>query len=108
MRRPALGDASVLARVLMPHPLSRWPWVLRRIMAEARRADQVRLSTGRAHPIWGDGSLMAAGLRRPCLPEPFLDDTRYRWALILVLIAIEPSLSRKTGRAGVRDRVSNG
>ncbi len=107
MRRPALGDAAVLARVLIKAPLNRWPWVLARILEEARKADAHRLGTGRPHPLWGDGSLMAAGLRRGAFAEPFLDDARYRWALILVLVALGPSLSRRTGKARSQDQASD-
>ncbi|MGR3464713.1 DUF7742 family protein [Limimaricola sp.] len=41
-----------------------------RIVGEARAADAWRKRMGRAHPLWGDGSLMAAALRHPAAPLP--------------------------------------
>jgi hypothetical protein len=67
-------DAVAAARVLLRHRRERRPWVLHRMLAEATCADACRRRTGRMHPRWGDGSLMAAALRRPSATEPPLSD----------------------------------
>jgi hypothetical protein len=42
--------------------------------------------TGRNHPLFGDGSLMAAALQHRCVPEPSLEDREFRLCLALVLV----------------------
>jgi hypothetical protein len=56
-------------------------------------ADEWRRSTGRTHPRWGDGSLMAAALRRPCDGEPALSDPSWCRLVAYVYIALANSAS---------------
>ena len=58
------------------------------MLAEADAADAWRLRTGRMHPIWGNGTLMAAALRRAAAPEPPLHDRAYCAALSLTYAAL--------------------
>lgn len=107
MRPARLGDATAAARVLLARPEGRWPWVMARMLAEARAADGRVRARGRPHPRWGDGSLMAAALRRRPGPEPALDDARFRRALVAVLAGLEaldqPRMQdRQRGTAGSR------
>lgn len=68
--RPLLhGDIDVAARVLMLLPPEGRGPLIRRIIAEACAADAYRKRHGRAHALWGDGTLMAA-LARPCARAP--------------------------------------
>lgn len=83
-----LGDAAAAARVLRERPEASWPWVLARMLAEARRAFAHHRALGRPHPRYGDGSLMAAALRRNPEPAPRLEDARFRRALMAVLAAL--------------------
>ena len=85
MRRLLHGDVVAVARVLMDRDPRRWPWGLCRMRREAHRAQLWRVRSGRQHPLWGDGSLASAALRRHPRREPPLSDRRYRWALIFVL-----------------------
>lgn len=88
MRAPHHGDAVSAARVLLGVQPSRRAWVLARMLREADLAEaRVRLGQG-AHPIWGDGALMSAALRRRPLPEPPLSDGDYCGCLGLVFIAL--------------------
>ena len=80
-----LGDASAVARVLRQTPGHRRAWVHRRLLREADRAAVHLALTGRAHPIWGNGSLMAAALRRRPGSEPTLDDADFCLCLAIVL-----------------------
>ena len=50
------------------------------------------------HPLWGDGSLMAAALRRPVVPEPDLSDADYLRALLRVLEALDRAQPRAQDR----------
>ena len=73
----ALNAAAVVAKV---HPA--WcRWVLLRMLAEAAAADRHRQRTGRAHPRWGDGSLMTAARRRLQYENRRLSDRVFRSAL---------------------------
>ena len=80
-----MGDVIAAARVLAPWPRACRPKLLWRLVQEAAHADAHRRRTGRMHPAWGDGSLMAAALRRRVAKEPSLADEDYREAVILVL-----------------------
>ena len=93
--RPILhGDVVSAARVLLKTPGDARGACLSRMMDEARWADAYRKRTGRAHPCWGDGSLMAAALRRNPAAEPEIEDPEYCQCLVLVL---EGLLSRRSG-----------
>lgn len=81
-------DAIAAARVLLRHPRERWPWVLHRMLTEAAMAHAWRRRTGRAHPRWGDGSLMAAALRRPSANEPPLSDPAWCRLMAYVYLAL--------------------
>lgn len=82
-----MGDACSAARALLATRPGRRDWVLRRIFAEARRAGQWRRAGLGPHPVYGDGSVMTAALRRPTLAEPDLTDPDYCACLIMVLNA---------------------
>lgn len=101
MRRVFLGDALAAARALLGAPSSRRAWVLRRMIAEAQAADRYCQLTRRMHPLWGDGSLMSAALRRRSVPEPFLDDPEYRACVIDVLTELP---SRRKGQPRAQDK----
>lgn len=81
-------DAVAAARVLLRHRRERRPWILHRMLAEAAIADDWRLRTGRVHPRWGDGSLMAAALRRPTANEPPLSDPAWCRLVAYVYLAL--------------------
>jgi hypothetical protein len=88
MRAVLHGDVVAAARVLLALPDSARASCLDRMLDEARWADAYRKRTGRAHPLWGNGSLMAAALRRPARPEPALGDAEYCRCLIAVFEAL--------------------
>ena len=81
-------DAVAAARVLLRYPRERRPWILHRMLAEAVTADDWRRRTGRAHPRWGDGSLMSAALRRPAVNEPPLSDPVWCRLVAYVYLAL--------------------
>jgi len=83
-----LGDASAVARVLRAAPFARREWLLERMLREAGRARAHVRRTGRAHPCWGDGSLMAVALRRRPMGEPALSDCVFCRCLARVLLRL--------------------
>lgn len=89
MQKLRLGDVSAAARALRLHPERRWAWVIRRLLAEARAGAAHLTARGRPHPRYGDGTLMAAALRRAPAPAPTLEDARFRRALVAVLLAMD-------------------
>ncbi len=58
------------------------------MLAEADLADQYRRTTGKRHPLWGDGSLMSVALARPYAPEPALDNPDYAACMALIFEAL--------------------
>lgn len=92
------GDISTAARAVMMHPKSeRWAFACR-LIDHARSANHFLTQTGRAHPLWGSGSLMSAARRCPCAAEPGFDDWDYAEATILVLQALHLGANKKKGR----------
>lgn len=88
MRRVLHGDAVTAARALLAVSPEARAGLLAEIFAEAEAADAYRKRTGRAHPVWGTGSLMSAALGRDCAPEPCLDDPDYAACLAQVFTAL--------------------
>ncbi len=84
-----LGDAAMAARALCGVGPSRRGWLLRRLMLETRRARLHVARTGTAHPIWGDGSIMAAAMRRHPPSETSLGKGDFRICLISVLRTLD-------------------
>lgn len=76
--RPVLhGDVSAAARVLLNAPPDQRERLCRRMIAEAETADGHVSKTGRLHPLFGNGSLMAAARNRRLAAEPAFDDLQY-------------------------------
>ena len=62
--RPILpADLDLAARVLMSAPIADRRAVIAQLIAQADIADRYRKKLGKAHPLFGGGSLMAAALR---------------------------------------------
>lgn len=61
----------------------------------ADEAETFRRETGRAHPRWGGGSLMAVALIQPRAAEPFLDDPDYAACLAMVFEAFVARAGRR-------------
>lgn len=87
--RPVLhGDVVSAARVLLAAGPDRRANLLARMLSEADAADAHRLRTGKAHPVWGTGSLMSAALTRARAKEPYLDDPDYAGCFAMVFDAL--------------------
>ncbi|MGB8623260.1 MAG: hypothetical protein WCD16_10615 [Paracoccaceae bacterium] len=83
--RPVLhGDVVAAARALLPLPERARRDALRGMLTRAGAADAYRKRFGRAHPDWGNGSLMAVAQRGATAPEPFLDVSDYCRCMALV------------------------
>lgn len=88
MRRPLHGDVVSAARALLMTSPERRCWVLTRMLWEADRAQAWVATRSRAHPVWGDGTLMCAALRRRPVREPSLENADYCGCLALVFKAL--------------------
>ncbi len=84
MRRVLHGDVTAAARAMLAAPAEARARLLTRLLAEAETADTHRLQTGKAHPLYGTGSLMSAALTHPVAREPYLDDPDYASCMALV------------------------
>ncbi len=87
--RPVLhGDVSAAARVLLAVPPAAREGVCARMIREAEQAHVFMLRSGHPHPVWGNGSLMAAARRRVMRDEPGFDDAEYCRCFAMVLRAL--------------------
>ena len=84
MRPVLMGDVVAAARVLMAVPPAARARLMAAMLAEAEAAE----ACGRAHPDWGNGSLMAVAMARARVAEPALSDPAYRDCLVAVLEAL--------------------
>ncbi|MFA3917856.1 DUF7742 family protein [Ruegeria hyattellae] len=82
------GDVSNAARALLTVAPGARRWVGARLVAEAAEAAAHVARTGRLHPRFGNGSLMAAARKRRLADEPGFDDPDYCACLIEVLRAV--------------------
>lgn len=83
-----MGDVIAAARAMLAVPEAGRRAVLAAMLAEAAAAEAFRRRHGRAHPEWGNGSLMAAAMARARVAEPGLGDAGYRDCLVAVLEAL--------------------
>jgi len=98
--RPVLhGDVVAAARALYQVEAGVRADALEDLFQRAAWADDFRKRTGRVHPVWGDGSLMAVALGRDTPPEPLSSDSAYCDCLAMVfegLVAWRRDPSRRT------------
>lgn len=100
--RPVLhSDVVAAAMALLQLPEARRERALSTMLERAGAADAYRKRTGRAHPNWGNGSLMGVALPRVVGPEPYLDSPDYCRCMALVFDGLVRWRSRKAARAGV-------
>ncbi|KAA9009044.1 DUF7742 family protein [Histidinibacterium aquaticum] len=77
--RPLMpADLDMAVRVLLAVPEARRPALARRLIAEAREADDHRRRTGWMHPRHGGGTLLQAAELHPKSPLPEHCDRAYR------------------------------
>lgn len=87
--RPVLhGDVSSAARVLLNVPNGVRADLCVRMIKEAEAADAHFQTSGRAHSVWGNGSLMGAARKRVLADEPSFSCTEYCACFELVLRAL--------------------
>jgi len=68
---------SSAARALLSIPKADRRLVCQRMIREAEVADVFMRRQRRAHPFWGNGSLMSAARKRLLPDEPSFDDADY-------------------------------
>lgn len=94
MRAVTLTDLGAAARVLLALPEARRAAGAVALLARAETADRHRRETGRAHPLYGNGTLLAAALAHPSRDpdEPGARDYLACLALVLeTLLRQSPS-----------------
>lgn len=103
--RPILhGDVVAAARLLMGIAPRDRPGVIVALLTRADAADRYRKRTGRVHPFWGNGSLLAAASVRGLRPEPFLDDPDYCQCFVEVFEALVRWRAERCALSGRRRR----
>lgn len=87
--RPVLhGDVAAAARALLSVPEMDQRASMLEMLEHASVADAYYKRFGRGHPVWGNGSLMAAALCYDRAAEPFLDDPSYCRCWVVVFEAL--------------------
>ena len=85
MRAVVHCDLVAAARYLLPLPELARRSACRRLISSTHAADRYRRRTGRAHQLWGDGSLNSAARKHPLAQEPGLWCSDYCACLEMVL-----------------------
>lgn len=89
MRAVTHGDVVAAARAIRAMPRVARLGAVMGMIEKAHAADRFRKRFGRAHPLWGNGSLMAVALRcRGERAEPFPSDPGHLDAMATVIEAI--------------------
>lgn len=78
------------------------------MLERAEAADDYRKRFARAHPDWGNGSLMALAMREVLPPEPSYDDPDYCRCLATVLCALANWRGEKAALGGRRQSIRTG
>ncbi len=95
MRTITHGDVTAAARAVRGLSRDAQRQAILSLVEKAHAADRYRRRFGRLHPLWGNGSLMAAALGAGAAPgEPFLADTDHLEAMAAV---VEALLDRRRG-----------
>jgi len=94
MQPVTLGDIAAAARVLLALPEPARAGAMRALIARARLADQTRRATGRLHPAYGNGTLMAAALAHPRCEPAGPGDPDYLACLACALEGVLETVSR--------------
>jgi len=76
------SEVLLLARTLLAYPKDNRTTVARQILGEVETAALHLQDTGRCHPVFGDGSIMARCHRLSPRPEPPAQDPDFLAALI--------------------------
>ncbi|PIL18598.1 hypothetical protein P775_18680 [Puniceibacterium antarcticum] len=82
------SDLILAARALLLDSPGARDTAADKLIAEADAADRYRRRFGRAHPHWGNGTLMARAGKWSLLPEPPLRDPDFSACLVSVLGAL--------------------
>lgn len=89
MRTITQGDVSVAARAIRGLPPDVQRHAISLLLEAAHAADIFRKRFGRAHPLWGNGSLMAAAMvAGGGRQDPFASDLPHLEAMAAVIEAI--------------------
>lgn len=89
MRTITHGDVTAAARAVRPLPPAARRRAVRSLLEKADAADRFRKRFGRAHPLWGNGSLMAVALAAAAgREEPVLSERDYLEAMAAVIEAL--------------------
>lgn len=88
MRPVLINDLTFAARTAMAVGALSRPDLLRRIVQDAKVADQYRKHTGRSHRVLGNGTLAAACQPHARVPMPARCDPEYLSCLSAVIRAL--------------------
>ena len=91
MRDPSGAEVLLLARVLVRIDEAERRQRAAEIIAEVEAAARHLSLSGRCHPKWGDGSLMARCLRLDPPPEPLANDSAFLSCIVMACEALQQS-----------------
>jgi len=88
MRRVLHQDIVALARCLLRVGVAQRTQYARRCVQVAGLGDRWRQRTGKAHPLFGDGTLQSACARLPKAAEGYPDEPEYAACLVTALESV--------------------
>ena len=91
MRPVTLADIEAATQAVMAAGEEARQTFAATLLSQARRADRYRRKSGRAHPRFGDGTLLSAALCHPRAARPACFDAGWLDALAHVLRALAQS-----------------
>lgn len=94
------GDILAAARVLIAVEDRLWPVKMAQMLMRADAAERYRCRMGRAHPRFGNGTLMAVAQLQA--PAPEAGDRRFLAAMGAVIKAVLAGSERFEGHGGER------
>ena len=87
-RRPVPAELVLFARVLANRPRRDRRSDAQRLLQEVSEANAFRLSTGRSHPEYGDGSLISRLMKQPIPALGYADDRDFLLSMLIVVVAV--------------------
>ncbi|WP_394177235.1 hypothetical protein [Yoonia maritima] len=92
MRPVQLADLEVAVRVLLAVPVHARHQMVIQLYQEASIAEQYRKTTGKLHPLYGNGTLMSAAQKHAMMPRNAFCDPDY--LRCMAILATELSVDR--------------
>ncbi len=107
MRAVLLSDVRTAARALRAVPAPQRAALCARLFLEADWADRHTRRLGRVHPLWGNGTLLAAAGARRLAPPGRFDDAEDCACFQMVVTALLEKCTSTSCKQGLHAHMGN-